>query len=119
MQARVKPGYRWPTLLAFGGHEFSKRDWSTVPPDFEAEALKHEDLEIFGGVSVETPKEPKTAEKQSDSKPRPRPRPRPKTDKRNDEAPAKSDTPTVQEDPGDEEPKPEEPDEPDASEGGA
>jgi hypothetical protein len=114
MQARVKPGYRWPTLLAFGGHEFSKRDWSTVPPDFEDEALKHEDLEIFGaGVSTETPKKPENSEKPAKQDKPSRPA------KSKNKASAESDTPAAPEDPGDEEPKPEESDKPDASEGGA
>lgn len=52
MKAKVKNGYRWPTLIAFNGVEFNKKEFTLVPPAFEKEAEKNPNLE-FEPVIVE------------------------------------------------------------------
>lgn len=45
MKARVKQDYRWKTVTAFGGKEFTKGEWRKVPAGFEEFARRHEALE--------------------------------------------------------------------------
>lgn len=45
MKARVKDVYRWPTVRAFGGHEFTKDEWRSVPVGCEAEAESNDLLD--------------------------------------------------------------------------
>lgn len=46
MQAKIKPNYRWNSLIAFAGCEFVKTEYRPIPKEFENAALAHESLEI-------------------------------------------------------------------------
>src|SRR5688572_13401873 len=46
MQAKVKPDYFLPSLIAFSGVEFIKKEWRTVPEGLEAEAEAHPNLDV-------------------------------------------------------------------------
>ena len=45
MQVRVKPDCQLNVITAFGGHEYTQREWRPVPVECEAEALRHPFLE--------------------------------------------------------------------------
>lgn len=45
MQAKVKADYRWPAVVAFGGHEYVKSEFRPVPAGCEAEAQRHPHIE--------------------------------------------------------------------------
>lgn len=45
MQAKVKADYRWPAVVAFGGHEYVKTEFRPVPAGCEAEAQRHPYIE--------------------------------------------------------------------------
>lgn len=46
MRARVKADGRLSVVTAFGGREYTKREWRDVPEGFEGEARVHALLEI-------------------------------------------------------------------------
>lgn len=46
MRAKVKADYRYPTLRAFGGVDFNKREFTFVPSGAEQEATAHPFLEL-------------------------------------------------------------------------
>ena len=58
MEAKVKQNFRWNTLIAFSGREFTKYGFTKVPPEYEAAALADERLE----VRQEAVKEPEVVE---------------------------------------------------------
>ena len=53
MRAKVKASYRWPTLIAFNGIEFNKKEFALVPQAFEKEAARHPNLELDVDVKPE------------------------------------------------------------------
>ena len=52
MKARVKEDGRLNVVTAFGGREYTKREWRPVPEGFEAAAEAHPLLEIGGQESA-------------------------------------------------------------------
>jgi len=46
MQAKVKQEYFLPSLIAFSGVEFIKKEWRPVPVGAEAEAEAHPNLDV-------------------------------------------------------------------------
>lgn len=46
MIAKLKSTYRWASLTAFSGHEYTKKEWRRVPAGCEDQARAHEFLEV-------------------------------------------------------------------------
>lgn len=46
MLARVKQTETLTKVTAFSGYEYTKRDWRPVPAGYEAEARRHERLDV-------------------------------------------------------------------------
>lgn len=55
MQARVKPSYRWTSVVAFSGREFVKSEYREVPIEFENQAHIHPALEVLEAKSASAP----------------------------------------------------------------
>ncbi len=54
MQAKVKQDYFLPSLIAFSGVEFTKKEWRAVPVSAEDEAKAHPSLDVREDGEVET-----------------------------------------------------------------
>ena len=52
MLARLKSTYRWNTLIAFSGREYTKKEWRHVPDEFAENARSHPALELTDDKSL-------------------------------------------------------------------
>lgn len=69
MLARVKEGYRWSIVQAFGGHEYVKTEWRTVPGDVNP---VHSDLEFMEDETAAVDFEDETATDEQPKRGRPK-----------------------------------------------
>lgn len=55
MRAKVKADYRFQFIKAFGGVDFSKREYTPIPTGYEDDARQHPFLEIEDPAPEPTP----------------------------------------------------------------
>jgi hypothetical protein len=66
MRARVKSDFRWRTVIAFGGHEFVKDEYRSVPSGCEEAAKLHPFLEVEPETVKQSRRKNKVAEPEAE-----------------------------------------------------